>query len=115
MFLTFTRISQKAIGTKNFFRKSSKMHCKETDFWRQKLQDQTKGISPRETVEVFTNAEKFQNEAVIRKLANVSGINFGDKTDKPSFTFLVGSTEVSIPLSENLDLAEEKKENRRRN
>ena len=70
---------------------------------------QTKGISPRETVELFTNAENFQNEAVIRKLANVSGINFGDKTDKPSFTFLVGSTEVSIPLSENLDLAEEKK------
>jgi valyl-tRNA synthetase len=32
-----------------------------------------------------------------------------EKTDKPSFTFLVGSTEVSIPLSENLDLGEEKR------
>jgi valyl-tRNA synthetase len=42
-------------------------------------------------------------------LANVSEINFNEKTDKPSFTFLVGSTEVSIPLSENLDLEEEKK------
>ncbi|MGE8431935.1 valine--tRNA ligase [Chryseobacterium joostei] len=69
---------------------------------------QTKGISPRETVEVFTNATEFANEAVVRKLANIADINFGQKTDKPSFTFLVGATEVSIPLSENLDLGEEK-------
>ncbi|WP_292010190.1 valine--tRNA ligase [Chryseobacterium sp.] len=70
---------------------------------------QTKGISPREAVEIYTNASAFMNEAVIRKLANVSEIHFGEKTDKPSFTFLVGSVEVSIPLSENLDLGEEKK------
>ncbi|SHG98101.1 valine--tRNA ligase [Chryseobacterium vrystaatense] len=70
---------------------------------------QTKGISPREVAEVYTNASRFENEAVIRKLANVSEIHFGEKTDKPSFTFLVGATEVSIPLSENLDLGEEKK------
>ncbi|WP_426481842.1 valine--tRNA ligase [Chryseobacterium sp. R2ACT005] len=69
---------------------------------------QTKGISPRETVEVYTNASEFANEAVVRKLANISEIHFGQKTDKPSFTFLVGATEVSIPLSENLDLGEEK-------
>ncbi|QWT85673.1 valine--tRNA ligase [Chryseobacterium sp. PCH239] len=69
---------------------------------------QTKGISPREAVEVYTNASEFANEAVVRKLANVSEIHFGQKTDKPSFTFLVGATEVSIPLSENLDLGEEK-------
>ncbi|WP_288443388.1 valine--tRNA ligase [uncultured Chryseobacterium sp.] len=69
---------------------------------------QTKGISPREAVEIYTNASEFANEAVVRKLANVSEIHFGQKTDKPSFTFLVGATEVSIPLSENLDLGEEK-------
>ncbi|MEC3877633.1 valine--tRNA ligase [Chryseobacterium salviniae] len=69
---------------------------------------QTKGISPRETAEIYTNASAFANEAVIKKLANVSEIHFGTKTDKPSFTFLVGATEISIPLSENLDLAEEK-------
>lgn len=69
---------------------------------------QSKGISPREAVVVYTNALSFENEAIIRKLANVSEINFAQKTDKPSFTFLVGATEVSIPLSENLDLAEEK-------
>ncbi len=70
---------------------------------------QSKGISPREAVELYTNAERFENEAIVRKLANVSEIHFAGKTDKPSFTFLVGATEVSIPLSENLDLAEEKK------
>lgn len=69
---------------------------------------QTKGISPREAAEVYTNASEFANEAVVRKLANISEIHLGQKTDKPSFTFLVGATEVSIPLSENLDLAEEK-------
>lgn len=69
---------------------------------------QTKGISPREVAEIYTNASAFANEAVIKKLANVSKIHFGTKTDKPSFTFLVGATEVSIPLSENLDLGEEK-------
>jgi valyl-tRNA synthetase len=69
---------------------------------------QTKGISPKEGAEIFTNASEFANESVIKKLANVSEIHFGTKTDKPSFTFLVGATEVSIPLSENLDLGEEK-------
>lgn len=70
---------------------------------------QSKGISLRESVELFTNATAFINEAVVRKLANVSEVHFAEKTDKPSFTFLVGATEISIPLSENLDLAEEKK------
>ena len=70
---------------------------------------QSKGISPRESVELFTNATTFINEAVVKKLANVSEVHFAEKTDKPSFTFLVGATEISIPLSENLDLAEEKK------
>jgi len=69
---------------------------------------QSKGISPREAVELFTNASGFADEAVIQKLANISAFHFAEKTDKPSFTFLVGATEVSIPLSENLDLAEEK-------
>ncbi len=70
---------------------------------------QSKGISPREVVEAFTNAASFANQAVITKLANVETIHFNTKTDKPSFTFLVGATEVSIPLSESLDLEEEKK------
>ncbi|SDE22466.1 valine--tRNA ligase [Riemerella columbipharyngis] len=70
---------------------------------------QSKGVSPKESVELFTNVADFENEAVIKKLANISNIYFAEKTDKPSFTFLVGSAELAIPLSENLDLEEEKK------
>ncbi|MBP0612503.1 valine--tRNA ligase [Chryseobacterium sp. cx-311] len=70
---------------------------------------QSKGISPREAIEVFTNAESFPNKDLIIKLANISAVHFASKTDEPSFTFLVGGTEVSIPLSESLDLEEEKR------
>ena len=69
---------------------------------------QSKGISPREEVEVFTNATSFDNENLVKKLANISQIHFTTKTDKPSYSFLLGGTEISIPLSETLDLAEEK-------
>ncbi len=69
---------------------------------------QGKGISPREQVEVYTNAEAIENDALVRKLANISTVYFGTKTDQPTFSFLIGSTEFSIPLSENLDFAEEK-------
>lgn len=69
---------------------------------------QSKGISPRESVEVFTNAVSFDNENLVRKLANIHQIHFAEKTDKPTFSFLIGGTEVSVPLSENLDLGEEK-------
>ena len=69
---------------------------------------QSKGISPREDVEVFTNASSFDNENLVKKLANISQIHFATKTDKPSYSFLMGGTEISIPLSETLDLAEEK-------
>ena len=69
---------------------------------------QSKGLSPREMVELYTNAASFDNEAVIKKLANIEAIHYGQKTEKTSFTYLVGATEISIPLSENLDLEEEK-------
>ncbi len=69
---------------------------------------QSKGISPRETVEVYTNASSFSNVELVQKMANISQIHFAEKTDKPTYTFLIGGTEIAIPLSENLDLEEEK-------
>lgn len=69
---------------------------------------QTKGISPKEEVEIFTNSKAFPNEEFISKLGNISQINFEKKTELPSYTFLIGSTEISIPFSEDLDLEEEK-------
>ena len=69
---------------------------------------QSKGISPRESVVIFTNAAEFDNVNLVKKLSNIAEINFETKTDKPTFSFLIGGTEISIPLSENLDLGEEK-------
>ena len=40
---------------------------------------QSKGISPREEVEVYTNVSQFENEAVIKNLANVSEIHYAQK------------------------------------
>lgn len=48
---------------------------------------QTKGISPREAVEVYTGASGFENEAVIRKLANVADIHFGEKQISQALRF----------------------------
>lgn len=70
---------------------------------------QSKGISPKQSVEIFTNISHFENEAVIYKLANVSQIHFNEKTKESCFTFLVGAVEISIPFAENVDLEEEKR------
>ncbi len=70
---------------------------------------QSKNISPKDSVEIFTNAANFHNEAVIHKLGNVTAIYFETKTDKPAYSFLVGSAELSVPLSEKLDLDEERR------
>ncbi len=69
---------------------------------------QSKGVSPKESVEIFTNATSIDNQDILIKLGNVSAIQFGQKTDKPTYSFLVGPTEFAVPLSENLDLGEEK-------
>ena len=37
---------------------------------------QSKGISPREQVEIYTNAKQIENQSVIEKLAQVSAIHF---------------------------------------
>lgn len=70
---------------------------------------QSKGVSPKESVEIYINTDKIGNAEIIQKLANVSEIHFGQKTDKPSYSFLIGAIEVAIPFSENLDLEEERK------
>lgn len=69
---------------------------------------QSKGISPKESVEIYTNISHFDLDILVKKLANVSKIHYQERTQLPSYSFLIGATELSIPLSENLDLAEEK-------
>ena len=69
---------------------------------------QSKSLSPREAVELYTSSKALENLQIIEKLANVETVHFETKTSAPSYTFLVGSQEFSIPLSESLDLEAEK-------
>jgi valyl-tRNA synthetase len=57
---------------------------------------------------LFTNVQNFENEALLKNWQTFK-IFISQRKQISRFTFLVGSTEVSIPLSENLDLGEEKR------
>ncbi|MDL1914147.1 MAG: valine--tRNA ligase [Bergeyella sp.] len=69
---------------------------------------QSKGISPKEKIKLFVGIPFLENEEVLKKLGNISHIYFGEKYLGASFSFLVEACEFSIPLSESMDLAEEK-------
>src|SRR5690606_22326399 len=68
-----------------------------------------KGISPKENLELFAveNAKGALNTEFIEKLGNVS-IQFANQFPDKGFTFRVGTFEFLIPVSENIDLEEEK-------
>jgi valyl-tRNA synthetase len=68
----------------------------------------TRNLSPKEALEVSYMATdaRFQIarfDGVIKKLANVSSINI--ITDKPAgaLSFMVGTTECFVPMSQNVD------------
>jgi valyl-tRNA synthetase len=63
---------------KHLMRRSLKTLKLQQKLFRVRNYRQTKGISPREAAEIYTNASEFANEAVVRKLANVSEIHFGE-------------------------------------
>ena len=68
-----------------------------------------KGISPKEALEVFADAQA-ANEIyvdVFSKLGNVSNFNTGDKPEK-GFGFRVGTLEFMIPMSDNIDIEAER-------
>lgn len=69
---------------------------------------QSKGLSPREAVDLYTSSKELKNQPILEKLANLKSVHIESKTELPSYTFLVGSSEFSIPLSESLDLEAEK-------
>jgi len=69
---------------------------------------QTNNISMRESLEVFCNTKKINNEDIIKKLTNISQIHYSQKPESQGFTFLVGATEFVIPLSDNINIEGEK-------
>jgi valyl-tRNA synthetase len=68
-----------------------------------------KGISPREAFEMFYKGSlDAANNCIIEKLANISNIaEAPESIDGASVTFMVGTTEISIPLGNNINAEEE--------
>lgn len=58
------------------------------------------------TVNVIGTWDKAE-DAVIMKLANASAINHNAEKDPAAATFMVGTTEVNVPLSDNIDVEAE--------
>jgi len=69
---------------------------------------QKNSISSKESLEIFTKTKEISNEDIIKKIANISKINYSQTADKQGFTFLVGAIEFTIPLSDNMDVENEK-------
>lgn len=68
----------------------------------------SKGISPKENLNLVSAAKISGIGSSLEKLANVT---FKSSTDKPenSFSFVIGADEFFIPASENVDVESEKK------
>ncbi|WP_224996556.1 valine--tRNA ligase [Cesiribacter sp. SM1] len=71
----------------------------------------SKGMSPKEELKLVVRTERpqlYKNwEAVLRKLANLSDLQFGDKPDG-AVSMVVGADELSVPLEGNIDAAAER-------
>ena len=68
----------------------------------------SKGISPKESLDLITKASIGSIGDSLQKLANLSEIKTEDKPAN-AFSFVVGSDEFFIPASENVDVEAEKK------
>lgn len=64
-----------------------------------------KNISPREAL-VLNVIGAWDNalDAVVKKLGNLSEINPGTEKDAAAATFMVGTTEFNVPLTNNIDV-----------
>ncbi|MCT4665308.1 MAG: valine--tRNA ligase [Flavobacteriales bacterium] len=71
----------------------------------------SKGISPRESMEVFATHADFVKPyaALVQKLANVSQIHFDAEKPQQAFSFRIDGSEYFIPANENINVEEELK------
>ncbi len=72
----------------------------------------TKGLSPKESLSLFVKSAESSIDksfvAVIKKLSNLGGINFTEKSIEQSAGFLVGTTEFFIPMAGKTDVVKER-------
>jgi valyl-tRNA synthetase len=67
-----------------------------------------KGISPREPFDMFFKGElDTQNNPIIEKLANIGRMAQSDETEGATVTFMVRTTEIAIPVGNNINAEEE--------
>ena len=71
----------------------------------------SKGISPKEAFSLTVNTKQgeiYRNfEAVLKKLANLSEVSFGEKVEN-AMSFVVKADECFIPMGDKLDVEKEK-------
>ncbi len=67
-----------------------------------------KGISPREAFDMYFKGElDTQNNSIIEKLANIGKITQSNEIEGAIITFMVRTTEISIPAGNNINTEEE--------
>ncbi|MCR4816771.1 MAG: class I tRNA ligase family protein, partial [Bacteroidales bacterium] len=74
----------------------------------------SRGLSPKEALELFVvcGDGKQMNarfDGIIKKLANVSGINYTATKPDGAISFMIGTTECFVPMSQNVDVEAEAK------
>ncbi|HSJ66784.1 MAG TPA: valine--tRNA ligase [Anditalea sp.] len=71
----------------------------------------SKGISPKEAFELTIRTDQnelYRNyEAILKKLANLSNISFGQKVEN-AISFVIKSDEFFLPIGEQLDIEKER-------
>lgn len=70
---------------------------------------QAKGLSPKETLDIYLQENTIEYQEVVKKMANITNLYFNQKPEIHTYSFLVNKTEVLIPMSLNINIEEEKK------
>ena len=70
----------------------------------------SKGISPKEQLELIASYDGLQHfEDSLKKLANLSSIEYANTKPQNAFSFVVGPNEFFIPANETIDVDAERK------
>ncbi|MBP5326758.1 MAG: valine--tRNA ligase [Bacteroidales bacterium] len=73
----------------------------------------SKGLSPKETLELYVVSENGVRmnprfDGIITKLANVGKIEYVESKPEGAVSFMVGTTEFFVPMSQNIDVEAER-------
>ncbi len=74
----------------------------------------SRGLSPKEALELFVvcgDGKQMNSrfDGIIKKLANVSKINYVNEKVEGTISFMIGTTECFVPMSQNVDVEAERK------